>query len=62
MTGPPRHPYERRIVEESNNLLIESRCALCGFRIVGSVTHTLRQDEKQHAERCPKMRAKAVSS
>ena len=57
VNSPSPHPYARKVVEQSDNLLIESRCALCGFRIVGSVTRTLRQDEDDHAARCPKRQA-----
>ena len=60
MTPAAPHPFERKLVERSNNLLIESRCRLCGFRIVGSATHTLRQDEDDHAERCPRSEAAAT--
>jgi hypothetical protein len=50
------------MVESSSNLLIESTCALCGFGIVGSVMRTLRQDENEHAERCPKLQRKPASN
>lgn len=56
----PEHPYDRKIVEHTNNLLIETRCVLCGFRIVGSASAALQQDEMEHAERCPKKKPKSI--
>jgi hypothetical protein len=61
MPDLPNHPYERKIVEHSDNLLIESRCALCGFRIVGSVTDGLLRDEQDHSDRCPNRIARAAT-
>jgi hypothetical protein len=58
MRPPEPHPYKREPVAGSQFLLIESKCALCGFRIVGSVSKTLLQDENDHAKQCPKERLK----
>lgn len=58
MRPPEPHPFIRKPVEGSEYLLIESKCALCGFRIVGSVSKTLQQDESNHVKDCPKERLK----
>lgn len=58
----PQHPYERKMVQQSDNLLIESKCALCGFRIVGSAAGMLEQEELEHAARCPKKQSRAAGS
>ncbi len=44
--------YTRRFVDDSR-LLIESVCDQCGFRIVGSASDRLAQDERDHREQCP---------
>jgi hypothetical protein len=56
MRPPAPHPFDRKAVEGSNFLLIESKCVLCGYSIVGSVSKTLKQDEDKHAMNCPKAR------
>ena len=48
------HPFHRKFVDGSSYRLIESKCALCGARIVGSVSQHLKQDEENHAATCPK--------
>ena len=52
------HPFERKPVTKDERLLVESKCALCGFRIVGSVADSLIDDEEEHASKCPKKKAK----
>ncbi len=59
MRPPALHPFHRKAVDGTHYLLLESKCALCGFRIVGSVSDTLKQDEDGHANDCPKKRLKA---
>ena len=58
MSAPTVHPFERKIVDGTDHRLIESRCALCGFRIVGSVTEHLKDDEDGHAATCPRNQQK----
>lgn len=64
MSANGNHPFERTPVKKDERLLVESKCALCGFRIVGSVVDSLIDDEEEHAAKCPKKKAKdiAVSS
>ena len=52
------HPFTRKPVQGSEYRLIESKCALCGFRIVGSASDTLEQDEDDHANNCAKKKLK----
>lgn len=61
MSAPGPHPFDPRIVDNSNNLLIESKCVLCGFRIVGSALESLQEDEDGHAATCPKKHSSGTS-
>lgn len=58
MRPPAQHPFDRKPVDGSHYLQIESTCAFCGYRIVGSVSDRLQQDETDHARNCPKERLK----
>lgn len=62
MSATDEHPFERKPVQEGERLLVESRCALCGFRIVGSVRDSLVDDEAEHAAKCPKKMAKDIAA
>jgi hypothetical protein len=55
----PSPVFARRPFPRGEVTLIESKCKLCGFRIVGSVTESLAQDEADHLARCPGVQAKA---
>ena len=45
--------FERKLVEQGNRTLIESRCKQCGEILRGSaVFDDLRGQERQHAARC----------
>ncbi len=57
-----RHPYERKLIEKGQRVLIESVCGLCGRRIVGSVTEKLQEDEAAHAVECPRQKAASAAS
>ena len=46
--------YRRNLIPVGSRMLIESTCANCGHRIVGSVGESLLEDERDHADRCPK--------
>ena len=52
MRPSEQHPFERKIVDGTDRRLIESKCALCGFRIVGSALNSLQSDEDDHASTC----------
>ncbi len=46
------HPYDRKLIVVQERCLVESVCSPCGFRIVGSATEKLQQDEADHAAKC----------
>ncbi len=61
----PEASFNRRL-KLGDPSLIESRCNLCGFLIVGSVLRGLPQQEAEHLRRClaalPKKKAASAAS
>jgi hypothetical protein len=53
VAAPSPHPFERKFVEATKHLLIESTCALCGWRFIGSVSSGLEERERDHGKTCP---------
>lgn len=62
MNPGPEHPFERKFVDGTDRRLIESKCALCGFRIVGSAAGSLKDDEGGHVRTCPKKKSKDTAA
>lgn len=62
MSADGEHPFERKPVSKDERLLVESKCARCGFRIVGSIRDSLVDDEEEHAAKCPKKMAKDTAA
>ncbi len=53
-----RYEFTRSLLEQDGRSLIQSICAACGFKIVGSVAEHLKEDEDSHREKCKRPTAK----
>jgi hypothetical protein len=48
----PTEGFSRRLIDRDYSIMVDSICDYCGFRVVGSLTQTLCQEEVEHRLNC----------
>lgn len=62
MTPQDQQMFESAPLEKDGRVLVQSRCVLCGFTVIGSIVENLLDQQQQHLQSAhPKVRP-AVSA